>query len=116
MTARRRSSSAAKVTWYVDTSFTGRGLRAGADCYFRVIAENGAGASQLLTVDLSFVPRTPYDKPKTSRSVRRDAIQRDALLVRPTLAGGATIVAHVIEQSRAPVTDVDARRAGQAAD
>jgi len=48
--------------------------------------------------------------------VRRDAIQRGALLARPTLDGGATIVAHVIEQSRAPVTDVDARRAGQAAD
>jgi len=28
------------------------------------------------------------------------------------LDGGATIVAYVIEQSRAPVTDVDARRAG----
>ena len=54
---------AAEVTKYVDTSFTVRGLRAGAgtDYYFRVIAENGAGASQLLTVDLSFVPRTPYD-------------------------------------------------------
>ena len=34
----------------------------------------------------------------------------------PTLDGGATIVAHVIEQSRVPVTDVDARRASPAAD
>ena len=65
---------AAEVTWYVDTSFTVRGLRAGADCYFRVVAESGA--SQPLTLDRSFVPRTP-------RSVRRDAIQRDALLARP---------------------------------
>ena len=48
--------------------------------------------------------------------VRRDAIQRDVLLARPTLAGGATIVAYVVEQSRAPVTDVDARRASPAAD
>jgi len=53
---------AAEVTWYVDMSFTGRGLRAGADYYFRVLAENGAGASQPLTLDRSFVPRTPYDK------------------------------------------------------
>ena len=55
---------AAEVTW-----FTVRGLRAGAgiDYYFRVIAENGAGASQLLTLDRSFVPRTSYDKPRTSR-------------------------------------------------
>ena len=43
-----------------DTSFTVRGLRAGTDYYFRVIAENGAGASQPLTLDRSFVPRTPY--------------------------------------------------------
>ena len=48
--------------------------------------------------------------------VRRDALQRDVLLARPTLAGGATIVAYVVEQSRAPVTDVDARRASPAAD
>ena len=82
----------------VDTSFTVRGLRAGTDCCFRVIAENGAGASQPLALGRSFVPRTSYDKPRTSRSVRRDAIQRDALLARPTLAGGATIVAHVIER------------------
>jgi len=34
----------------------------------------------------------------------------------PTLDGGATIVTHVIQQSRAPVTDVDASRAGQATD
>jgi len=56
---------AAEVTWYVDTSFTVRGLRAGTDYYFRVIAENGA--SQPLTLDRSFVPRTLYDKPSASR-------------------------------------------------
>ena len=81
---------AAEVTRYVDTSFAVRGLRAGTDYCFRVVA--------------------------TSRAVRRDAIQRGALLARPTSNGGATIVTHVIEQSRAPVTDEDARRAGQAAD
>ena len=58
---------AAEVTWYVDTSFAVRGLRAGTDYYFRVIAENGAGASQPLTLDRSFVPRTPYDKPSAPR-------------------------------------------------
>ena len=67
---------AAEVTKYVDTSFTVRGLRAGTDYCFRVVA--------------------------TSRAVRRDAIQRDALLARPTLAGGATIVAHVIERPEHP--------------
>jgi len=50
---------------YVDTSFTVRGLRAVTDYCFRVIAENGA--SQLLTVDHSFVPRTHYDKPSAPR-------------------------------------------------
>jgi len=50
---------AAEVKWYVDTSFRVRGLRAGTDYYFRVVA--------------------------TSRSVRRDAIQRDALLARPDI-------------------------------
>ena len=95
-----------------------RGLRAGTDHYFRVIAENGA--SQPLTLDHSFVPRTPYDKPSASRGplevsdVTRSSVTLSWLA--PTLDGGATIVAHVIEQSRAPVTDVDARRAGQAAD
>ena len=69
--ARRRSSSAASVTpaadvtWYVDTSFTVRGLRAGTDYSFRVIAENGA--SHPLTLDRSFVPRTSYDKPSAPR-------------------------------------------------
>ena len=43
-----------------ETSFTVRGLRAGTDYYFRVIAENGAGASPPLTLDRSFVPKTPY--------------------------------------------------------
>ena len=75
----------AEVTWYVDTSFTVRGLRAGTDHYFRVMAENGA--SQPLTHDHSLVPRTPLRQAVcaagTSRSVRRDAIQRDALLARP---------------------------------
>jgi len=109
---------AAEVTWYVDTSFTVRGLRAGADYYFRVIAENGA--SQLLTVDLSFVPRTPYDRPSAPRGplelfdVARSSVALSWLA--RTSNGGAAIVTHVIEQSRAPVTDVDVRRAGQAAD
>jgi len=56
---------AAKVTWYVDTSFTVRGLRAGTDYYFRVVAENGA--SQPPTLDHSFVPRTLCDKPSAPR-------------------------------------------------
>jgi len=43
-----------------ETWFTVRGLRAGTDYYFRVIAENGAGASPPLTLDRSFVPKTPY--------------------------------------------------------
>ena len=43
-----------------ETSYTVRGLRAGTDYYFRVIAENGAGASPPLTLDRSFVPKTPY--------------------------------------------------------
>ena len=89
---------AAEVTWYVDTSFTERGLRAVTDYYFRVIAENGA--SQLLTVDHSFVPRTHYDKPSAPR------LSGVTLAwLAPTSNGGATIVAHGIEQSRAPVTD-----------
>ena len=75
------------------------GLRAGTDYYFRVLAENGAGASQPPTLDRSFVPRTSYDKPRTSRSARRDAIQSDALLARPDVVGdGAVIMAHVIER------------------
>ena len=56
-----------RQTWEVvgnvdasETSFTVRGLRAGTDYYFRVIAENGAGASAPLTLDRSFIPRTPY--------------------------------------------------------
>ena len=70
--------------------------------------------------DHSFVPRTPYDEPSAPRGplevsdVTRSSVTLSWLA--PTLDGGATIVAHVIEQSRAPVTDVDARRAGQAAD
>jgi len=71
----------AEVTWYVDTSFTVRGLRADTDYYFRLTRSS---------VTLSWLA--------------------------PTSNGGAEIVAHVIEQSRVPVTDVDARRAGQAAD
>jgi len=70
--------------------------------------------------DHSFVPRTPYDEPSAPRGpfevsdVTRSSVTLSWLA--PTSNGGATIVAHVIEQSRAPVTDVDARRAGQAAD
>jgi len=43
-----------------ETAYTVRGLRAGTDYYFRVIAENGAGASPPLTLERSFVPKTPY--------------------------------------------------------
>jgi len=83
---------AVEVTWYVDTSFTERGLRAGADYYFRVIAENGA--SQLLTVDLSFVPRTPYDRPSAPRgSLEVSDVTRSSVTLSwlaPTSNGGAT--------------------------
>jgi len=102
---------AAEVTWYVDTSFTVRGLRADTDFCFRVIAENGAPLP--LTLDRSFVPRTSYDRPSAPRGplevsdVTRSSVTLSWLA--PTLDGGETIVAHVIEQSRAPVTDVDAR-------
>ena len=94
---------AAEVTKYVDISFTVRGLRAGAgtDYYFRVIAENGAGASQLLTVDLSFVPRTPYDNASAPRGHLElsDVTRSNVTLswLAPTSNDGATIVAHVIE-------------------
>ena len=77
-------------------------------------------ASQPLMVDHSLVPRTLYDKPPASRGplevsdVTRSGVKFSWLA--PTSNGGATIVTHVIEQSRAPVTDVDARRTGQAAD
>ena len=93
---------AAEVTWYVDTSFTVRGLRAGTDYYFRVIAENGA--SQPLTLDHSFVPRTPYDKPSAPRGplevsdVTRSSVTLSWLA--PTSDGGAAIVAYVIERRR----------------
>ena len=81
-----------------------RGLRAGAgtDCCFRVVAESGAGASQLLTVDLSFVPRTPYDKPSAPRGplevsdVTRSSVTLSWLA--PTLNDGAAIMAYVIER------------------
>jgi len=92
---------AAEVTWYVDTSFTVRGLRAGTDYYFRVIAENGA--LQPLTLDRSFVPRTPYDKPSAPRGplevsdVTRSSVTLSWLA--PTLDGGAAIVAYVIERA-----------------
>jgi len=98
---------AAEVTWYVDTSFTVRGLCAGTDYYFRVVAENGA--SQPLTLDRLFVPRTPYDKPSAPRGplevsvVTRSSVTLSWLA--PTSNGGAAIVAHVIEWSRASVTD-----------
>jgi len=91
---------AAVVTWYVDTSFTVRGLRAGTDYYFRVIAENGA--LQPLTLDHSFVPRTPYDKPSAPRGplevsdVTRSSVTLSWLA--PTSNGGAAIVTYVIER------------------
>ena len=70
--------------------------------------------------DHSLVPRTTYDMPSAPRgSLEVSDVTRSSVTLSwlaPTLDGGATIVAHVIEQSRAPVTDVDARRAGQAAD
>ena len=70
--------------------------------------------------DQSFVPRTTYDMPSAPRgSLEVSDVTRSSVTLSwlaPTLDGGATIMAHVIEQSRAPVTDVDARHAGQAAD
>ena len=87
-----------EVKWYVDTSFTVRGLRAGADYYFRVVAKGGAS------------------QPGTSRSVRRDAIQRDALLARPDVERRSGDRGLRLRAARAPVTNEDARRAGQAAD
>ena len=88
----------AEVKWYVDTLFTVRGLRAGADCCFWVVAKGGAS------------------QPGTSRSVRRDAIQRDALLARSDVErrSGDHGLRH--RAARTPVTDVDARRAGPTAD
>ena len=49
-----------------ETSYTIRGLKAGTDYYFRVIAENGAGASTPLTLDRSFIPKMVYGKYTTS--------------------------------------------------
>jgi len=92
---------AAEVTWYVDTSFTVRGLRAGTVYHFRVVAEGGA--SQPLTLDHSFVPRTPYDKPSAPRGplevsdVTRSSVTLSWLA--PTSNGGAAIVAYVIERT-----------------
>lgn len=43
-----------------ETSYIVRGLRSGTDYLFRVIAENGMGASQPLTLDRSFIPRLLY--------------------------------------------------------
>ena len=92
---------AAEVKWYVDTSFTVRSLRAGADYCFRVVAEGGA--SQPLTS----APRGP---------VRRDAIQRDALLARPDVEWRSGDRGLRYRAARAPVTDVVACRAGRAAE
>ena len=77
---------------------------AGADYYFRVVTEGGA--SQPLTS----APRGPLEVSDVTRSSTTFS------WLAPTSNGGAEIVAHVIEQSRAPVTDVDARRAGPTAD
>jgi len=83
---------AADVTGYVDTSFTVRGLRAGTGYYFRVVAENGA--SQPLTLDHSFVPRTLCDRPSAPRGplevsdVTRSSVTLSWLA--PTSNGGAT--------------------------
>lgn len=43
-----------------ETSYIVRNLRPGTDYYFRVIAENGMGASQPLTLDRSFIPKLLY--------------------------------------------------------
>jgi len=86
---------AAEVTWYVDTSFAVRSLRAGTD-----VAENGA--SQPLTLDHSFVQRTLYDKPSAPRGplevsdVARSSGKPPWLA--PTSNGGAEIVAYVFER------------------
>ena len=59
--------------------------------------------------DHSFVPRTLCNWPSAPRGplevsdVTRSSVTLSWLA--PTLDGGATIVAHVIEQSRVPVTD-----------
>ena len=52
----------------------------------------------------------------TSRSVRRDAIQCDALLARPDVERRSDDHGLRHRAARAPVTDVDARRAGPTAD
>jgi len=56
-------------------------------------------ASQLLTVDHSFVPRTPYDRPSAPRGPLEvsDVTRSNVTLswLAPTSNGGATIVAHV---------------------
>ena len=76
---------------YVDMSFAVRSL---------CVAENGA--SQPLTLDHSFVPRTPYDQPSTPREplevsdVTRSSVTLSWLA--PTSNDGATIVAYVIER------------------
>ena len=106
MTARSRVAvtSAAEITWYVDTSFTVRGLRADTDFCFRVIAENGAPLP--LTLDRSFVPRTSYDRPSAPRGplevsdVTRSSVTLSWLA--PTSNGGAAIVAYVIGYGRQP--------------
>ena len=52
----------------------------------------------------------------TSRSVRRNAIQCDALLARPDVERRSDDHGLRHRAARAPVTDVDARRAGPTAD
>jgi len=68
-------------------------------------------------------PRPRRSSTKTSgwcvdsvRSVRRDAIQRDALLARPDIERRSGDRGLRYRAARAPVTDVVARRAGQAAE
>jgi titin len=85
-----------------ETSYTVRGLRAGTDYYFRVIAENGAGASAPLTLDRSFIPRTPYDKPSAPRGpLEVSDVTRSTLTLSwlpPLSDGGAAIIAYVVER------------------
>jgi len=89
-----------------ETSFTVRGLRSGTDYFFRVIAENGAGASAPLTLERSFVPRTAYERPAVPGgsldivSHGRDSVTLSWLP--PLYDGGAALSAYVIERKEKP--------------